>query len=355
MKTNDPLLADEVLAAAPFYERFLNRFPIPYYLTAFLIMIPNFAIHLLLGRYYGVDTLADFSWFLPLMSGVILILVVWATEHLKWFTMQVYPAFGIDPADPEPTAIIMHFLSDKTMLRFGLFFGVMNSGLGLFYGVWYAQPVLFIFLMFQIFLVGFIAGLAISGIVGILRVIRFLTTGTVAHLNLDCPDNCGGMVSIGNALLKFSLVSLMAGILIAFYIYNTPWAHRDWLAVRYFMYAWMGFPHFAAIAVLFIPFRDIHLLLAEKKTQCLLKIRSQLEEIRGKIMLVDEHKGGSSQGRFEILSTKHEILKSMYEDIESVNDWPTNPRARTSYAIIYFSSLVLPVIEIFQIITGLVE
>ena len=170
-----------------FYERFLYRFHLPYYVTAFLIMVPLFIIHLSLGRFYGVNVLQDFSWFLPVMSSMILILVVWATIHLKGFALQLYAAFGLDESNPTPKEIIENFLTDKTMIRFGLAFGALNCSLGLFYGVWYEELVLNISLALQIFLVGFIAGLAISGIVGILRVIRYLTTSSDAHLRMNCP------------------------------------------------------------------------------------------------------------------------------------------------------------------------
>lgn len=343
-----------ILDIKPFYERILKNFPIPYYITAFLVMVPNFFIHQLLGRIFVVNTFGDFSWFLPLMSGVILILVVWATEHLKWFTEQLYPAFGIED-DHTPVEIISYYLSDKTMIKYGLFFGLLNSGLGLFYGIWYEHTLLFISLLYQIFFVGFIAGLAISGIIGILRVIRYLVSKEVSEVNFNCPDNCAGMVNIGNSLLKFSLVSLLAGILIAYYIFNTPWAHRDWLVVMYFMYAWMGFPHIAAISVLFVPFRNIHLILAKKKYSYLDEIKCQLDDVRRKLLSISESDASTHLYTYEVLSAKHDILISIYSDVEKVNDWPTNPKARTSYAIIYFLSLILPMIEIVKIISELMN
>jgi len=344
----------EMLAeTTPFYQRLLRLIPIPNFVSAFLIMTPSFIIHYLIGLSFGVNTLADFSWFLPFMSGAILILLIWATGHLKSFALQLYPAFGIDVGDQKPLEIIRHHLSDKTMLKFGLLFGSLNVSLGSFYGVWYKEIILNISLIYQIFLVGFIAGLAISGIVSILKAIRYLKSSDVTDIHLNCPDNCGGMVRIGNSLLKFSLVSLIAGILIAYYIYNTPWSNQDWTVVRYFMYAWMGFPHVAAITVLFIPFYDIHLMLTEKKNKTMVRLYEQLEQIRQKLLSSSAQDVEPDVGRFDVLSTKHDILRSMYEEVENVNDWPTNPRARTSYAFIYISSLVLPIIEIYQIISGL--
>ena len=264
----------------PFYERAIRILPFPYHISSFLIMIPNFLLHFVLGKLFGVKTLSDFSWFLPIMSAGILILLLWATNHLRQFTINLYPAFKIDKQNNIPRTIVENHVKDVTMLKYGFSFGFANLGLGLFYGFWYEQPVLLISLGYQIFLAGFIAGMAISGIISILKVVNYITDQKKTDMDFDCPDRCGGMTRIGNSLLKFSLVSLIAGIMIAYYIYNSPWSHQNWKAVIYFMYAWMGFPHFAALSVLLIPFLKIHEFMRNTKSQYLTVLKSKINSIR---------------------------------------------------------------------------
>lgn len=332
----------------PFYEELLIKLRIPYILATFLLMIPNFLLHFILGRIYHVDTLKDFSWFLPLMSGAIYALVVWATHHLRQFIENLYCAFGLPDDDHTPHDFANHHLCNRTMLGYGVLFGLANTGLGLFYGVWYTQAALNISLTYQIFLVGFIAGLAISGIVAILKAISYLAHLDTVRLNLQNPDKCGGTDQTGNSLLKFSLVSLLAGIFISFYIYKTPWAHRDWQFVTYVIYAWMGFPHFAALTVLSVPFIHVHNILIRSKYQELATINNQIDSVRAQVLALPEDQAQANKDLLRLLKTRYKMLKNACTEIEAINTWPTNLRASAAYTFIYIASFLLPVFELYQ-------
>lgn len=339
----------------PFYEKFIIRMRIPYVIACLLLMVPNFLLHFLLGRLYHVDTLKDFSWFLPLMSGAIYALVVWATRHLRQFTQNLYCAFGLSADDTTPQDIVANHLGNKTMLGYGIAFGLANTGLGLFYGVWYHEVGLYISLLYQIFLVGFIAGLAISGIVAILKVVRYVSRLRDPRLNILDPDKCGGTVQTGNSLLKFSLVSLLAGILIAYYIYKTPWANRDWQVVTYFMYAWMGFPHFAALMVLSVPFSNVHNILNRAKYLELTRIGNQISHVRAQILALSDSQAQAEAAKLTLLKTQHEMLKNSYSEVEATIIWPTNLRAGVAYSFIYIASFLLPVFELYQKISDIIS
>lgn len=335
----------------PFYEKFVSWMKIPYWITCLLLMVPNFLLHFFLGRHYHVNTLEDFSWFLPLMSGVIYALVVWATRHLRQFTDNLYCAFGLPVDDTSPQDIVTRHLSNRTMLEYGVFFGLANTGLGLFYGIWYSQVGLVISLIYQIFLVGFIAGLAISGIVAILKAVSYLARQRTLRLNLGDPDKCGGTVQTGNSLLKFSLVSLLAGIFISFYIYKTPWAHRDWQFVTYFIYGWMGFPHFAALTVLSVPFSSVHNILLKAKYQELNRIGSQIDALRSQVHAIPVDQ--ANDAHLNLFKARHEMLKNAYTETEAMIIWPTNMRAGVAYSVIYIASFLLPVFELYQKISDI--
>jgi hypothetical protein len=338
----------------PFYEKFLIKLRIPYFLATFLLMIPNFLLHFIMGRVYHVDTLKDFSWFLPLMSGAIYALVVWATHHLRQFTENLYSAFGLPTNDRTLHDIVNRHLRNRTMLEYGVLFGLANTGLGLFYGIWYTQPALYISLIYQIFLVGFIAGLAISGIVAILKAISYLARLHTVRLNLADPDKCGGTAQTGNSLMKFSLGSLLAGSFISFYIYKTPWAHRDWQFVIYAIYAWMGFPHFATLTVLSVPFMHVHNILIRSKYQELARISNQIDSVRAQVLAMPEDQAQADAARLNLLKTRYEMLKNAYTETEATSIWSANLQASAAYTFIYIASSLLPVFEIYKKIRDLI-
>jgi hypothetical protein len=251
--------------------------------------------------------------------------------------------------------ILRKYLSNSMMIRYGFIFGTANTAFGLFYGVWYGPLYLNLSLLFQIFVVGFVCGLAICGIVGVIDLILHVSSGEKKQLDFVNIDNCGGTAIIGNSLLKFAAVSLLAGLMIAFYIYNSPWTNRDWPPVLYSIYLWMGFPHLAAITVLLIPIQKIHGMIRTKKVEREDYFIMQREEIRRKILQIADDRNRPDEKKANVYYTQNMLISEICKEVREVREWPFEKRNVSSFAISYVLSFIVPAIQIWRTLSDLLH
>jgi hypothetical protein len=187
----------------PFYEKFIKRLKVPFYQGCLLFCLPFLALHLGLGILFKVDTLADWSWILSLLMGWTFIMLVWNTQHLRKLTLHL---FHFNESDLElfHTTVIRQLegiLSNRRLMGYGAFFGALNTFFGMAYGIWYSNPYLVASIMLQFFVEGFICGMAVCGIVGVVKLINTFSSQNEVAINYRDPDKCGGVSKIGNALL----------------------------------------------------------------------------------------------------------------------------------------------------------
>ena len=141
-------------------------------------------------------------------------------------------------------------LSDRNFVLAGSFFGTLNCSLGYSFGLPYSNEPAIISVLFGYFFVGFVGGMGVLGIYGVFVAISEFSHILKPSLDFTSPDNCGGTLFIGAALVVFGSVTMIAGVMISIYILKTNWAedHSRWvIALKYF---WIVFPYLERIPVM---------------------------------------------------------------------------------------------------------
>ena len=262
-------LAHQLLTEnTPFYERALSFIKLPYWISCSILGLLLLFFHEALKFWKGITLFQDFSWMLGIMSGYVLFLVVFATQKLRYLVTQFISILDLNSDEfySKYGLKLKRILSDRNLIHYGIAFGLLNISFGLFFGIWYSSWVLYLSLCLQIFVVGFVCGLAIAGISGILQLISTLKAESYFIVHLQDEDQCAGFSKITDLLLIFSGISLSVGILISLYIMSTPWANKENSTVQLTIYLWALFPHVAALSVLMIPVLQIKKILLKLKS-----------------------------------------------------------------------------------------
>lgn len=337
----------------PFYETFINLLKMPYYLSSLLFCLPFLILHIGLGILFKVDTFADRSWMLSLMIGYTLLLVVWNTKKLRKLTLNLFTFNELESEDFHTTIVrlLKALLSKKNLLFYGIFFGFLNTTFGVAYGIWYTNPFLVASIMLQFFVEGFICGMAVCGIVGVVKMINTFSAQDKIAINYRAPDKCGGISIIGNNLLHFSITSLSVGVLISLYIYLSPWTHRTQDLVKFSIYAWMAFPHFAAISVLLIPMLKLHHMLEKlKSSQDLLLLKSCVS-LRSNLDKLLNPSDPKDFQQFSLGVMHYTHLTDMHAKVNSLCTWPFDSRSGFIYIAGFLVSALVPISQLVQLVT----
>ena len=336
----------------PFYEKFINQLKVPFYLGGMLFCLPFLAFHIFLGMLFKVDTLTDWSWILSLLMGYTFILLVWNTQHLRKLTLNLFH-FNESEIERFHTTIIKQLegiLSNKRLLGYGFFFGGINTSFGVIYGIWYVNSYLVASIMLQFFVEGFICGMAVCGIVGVVKLISTFSGQNEIAINYRDPDKCGGISKIGNTLLQFSITTLSVGVLISLYIYLSPWTHRAQPIVKYSIYGWMAFPHFAAISVLLLPMLKLHHMLEKFKTLYDRLISRQCGSIRNELISKLMHSTDPKDFLHYIFAVIHyNQMTDLHSKVNNLCTWPFDSRSGLIYIVSFFVTSLVPITQLIQL------
>lgn len=248
-----------------FYEKIIIKSKLHYFYWSILILGIFLAAHFNLSYSYDISMISDYSWFLCLMTSYIFLLVIFATRRLRYYFIDLYRVFNIDYTSPTYFELLRKALGKKYLLLSGSFFGLLNAVFGHTFGIWYKELLPQIIFILHYFLVGFICGVAIVGIIAVIISINSLVKEKNIILNLFSNDRCFGTSVIGNELLLYSLISLSAGLFISFYIYQSPWNNKNSGIIQFITYFWIAFPHLAAVTVLFFPVYKLHTVIRDYK------------------------------------------------------------------------------------------
>ena len=185
---------------------------------------------------------------------------------------------------------------------------MINTGIGIFLGVdaVYGSWSYFIFL-WGFFLAGFICGMAVLGIITVLKLMHHYAKNK--HLNLDyrAPDTCGGLQFIGNSILKFSIVIILTGVLIASYILFAPWSHEGFLQglVKNF---WILFPFIMAVSITFSPIHDFSKVLIAFKSKKDIELATQIKNLEEE---KNDHNTKEIQEKIESINEQRKLVFKM--------------------------------------------
>ena len=221
-------------------------------------------------------------------------------------------------------------------LAAGLFFGTLNSVMGFLFGLPNAYSVISekIVILGAYFIAGFVCGLAALGIYGVTKCIVIFSKKSNIFFDYTSQDHCGGTQFLGWALMIFSSVTLIVGVLITVYISNTDWGNKDSILVNILYYFWIVFPYLMSIFILLIPAISINKALnsykLDKETQLaksIINILNELEETN-----IDS-------GRKSELYKDYEFQTKMRKELHKMRTWPFNISTNLTYFVTMASSI----------------
>lgn len=312
---------------SPFYERLARYAPVR--------VLGKVTVSALLGLVVSVVHYAiikdqmfdDWSWFLGLLIGTAMLCLYYATYTLNHLIprLQLHMDKSIAEVFTKPLKSI---LSDRNFCIAGFVFGVLNSGLGFLFGPPYSknEQGALVSILAGYFLAGFVCGMAVFGIFGVVRASRDAFAGDKRKFDYAEPDHCGGTKFMGDAFMVFGGVTLIVGVMISVYILQTKWEHNDETWVRFIQAFWIVFPYGASLYVLLGPAGALHRSLNRYKIRQEIVIQDRLLSIRDD--LDDEHLTADAR---KALQQDYEFNMSARQNLHRMRTWPFGIGANLRY------------------------
>lgn len=317
----------------PFYERLSARFSGHIFGRVLISVLLGLAF--LVAQYASVGNMifADWSWFLGLLIGAMMLCLYVATFtlHALLSRMATYSEQGSRACQD----CLKHILSDRNYVVAGAFFGVLNCVLGYSFGLPYTNAPEVLSILFGYFLVGFVGGMGVLGIYGVFVAISAFSQDLKSVIDITSPDNCGGTQFIGEALVVFSSVTLIAGVMISICIVETHWSGTPagWVvALRYF---WLAFPYVMSLIILFAPAVPLHIELRSYKLEQENIFRKRLASIRQSL----EKPQLDGINRKE-LRDDYEFGQGARRELHQMRLWPYGISASSKYIVILIANSI---------------
>jgi hypothetical protein len=293
-------------AFCPFYDKFADRFRISFIGKLVLSILLGFCF---LGlRYISVMNsgdvkkfiFGDWSWFLALLITVVMFCLYYATHVFRNMIPEVLRRIPQDVTEEDIVVPIVNTLTNRGFVICGVIFGVVNCCMGITFGIpgdkWFAASTL----LFGYFLAGFVNGLAVFGIYGVLASIKNFSDKIGSSIDFTSPDRCGDTAFLGTALMVFSSVTLIAGVMISIYILKAPWVSvspdenvefvlkAPWgllnkNLVNVLKAFWITFPYMMAFVVLVVPALEINKILRKYKIRNEGELQKKLVTLQNEI------------------------------------------------------------------------
>lgn len=280
----------------------------------------------------------DLSWMLGLLIFSATFLLYYATAVLFDLIQEVDERI---PAQHRELYMgpLASWLSDSKFIAVGLFFSILNCIVGQLFGVSYANLPSKVTIYWGFAVVGFVSGIAAYGVVG---VIAFSQGFVKAAPSLDYrdPDRCGGTSFFGAALVKFSAINLIMGVLISFYIVYAPWTDRKNPLVHALMWVWIGLPFAVSLAHLLLPGSVIHSFLSRFKKQTQTVLSKQIKATRAQV-----------QTHSNVRTTREDLeyeLK-LQAELYKMNTWPFSIESLVHYVTVLLAETIPACVEGFKL------
>jgi hypothetical protein len=327
-------------AFLPFYERLAIRFPV--HVVGKLLLSVLIGLVFLTAHYMSIrsEVFNDWSWFLGVLISTAMLCLYYATHTLHAIIPEMDTRLR-----PDSNEIYMiplkQTLSDRNFLLAGLFFGLLNCGFGYTFGLPYDKGPAVSTILIGFFLAGFVCGMAVFGIYGVSVAINTFSLKVKRSLDLTSPDRCGGMRFLGEALVVFSSVTLIVGVMISVYILRTDWGvlsadsttDNTWW-ITSLMWFWVAFPYVASLVALIAPALGVNRAMREYKMEGELVFRDQLAELRTR--LEDNNLDTTSRSA---LRQDYEFQSSMRENLHRMRTWPFDLSSNLKYFAVFGANL----------------
>lgn len=229
-------------------------------------------------------------------------------------------------------------LRDEAFLGCGLFFGCVNAVVGLAcFGVPNRWTLWWFTVGFVYLMVGIVCGMAVWGVYCVTSTLRSFARDNVLSVDLSHPDGRGGLQYVGDATVRYALVTFIVGSFISLYILRTPWVE----SVRSLVWFWAAWPHLVALFVLVGPFGELGRLIRHEKT----RHQEQLATDREKTRVVRDGLPAGSQER-KVQEQELSRIDKEWTRVHRVSTFPAGKLWVSQGAIVLVAQIALTVIKL---------
>ena len=307
----------------PFYERLANYLPgyvASRVIASALLGLLFFVPHSLLGQ--PKSDASDWSWFLALLISVAMVCLYYATHTLGALSAEFNSRASSEEVKAYKYAL-GDVLSDWKFIQGGIFFGGLNCAVGLYLGLPSNTPRVTI--LFGYFLAGFVGGMAVRGIYGVTKLLNAFSSKAKSSFDFTSPDGCGGTGFVGEALIVFSSVFLIVGVMVSIYMLRTTWTSPGRPGVNLLRIFWIFFPYLCSLVALTGPAIPIARELKRYKIEEELNLQHRLKETRGGL---DDPKRAADR---KDLREQNDDLQNQRKVLYAMRTWPFGLGANLKY------------------------
>jgi hypothetical protein len=334
MSNSDETKISDRIDFCPFYERFNVRFLGSALSRLCISGLLGFTFLALHYAAIGKKVFSDWSWFLALLISVTMLCLYIATATLR----SILSTIALQhPPDSKLRALAgaTRLLSDRLFILAGSIIGLSNCIVGYSIGLPYTNGAAVITILIGYFVAGFVGGMAVLGILGVcIIVVRF--SEAPGHIfDFTAPDSCGGTLFIGQALVVFSSVTLIAGVMISVYIVETNWTGGDAWLIALLKDFWIVIPYVLSLVVLIVPAIPLHNELMKFKEEREASFKFELAKIRASL----EDRRSDAAQRKE-LRDDYEFKQNVRKDLHRMRTWPFGTGASVTYLVIFAGNAI---------------
>lgn len=313
----------------PFYERYLGQFMCKVFASMCIGLI-------FLGTHYLARRsvlFEDWSWFLCVLICTAMLCLYYATHTLRTLFPEMESRLGNDSNKIYKTKL-KSILSDRNFILAGLIFANLNCTFGFIFGLPYTDAFAADTILIGYIIAGFICGMAVLGIIGVSVSISAFSRDAKRTFDFTSPDGCGGTLFLGEALIIFSSVTLIVGVMISVYITKTNWHYESVWYINPLKYFWMLFPYMMSLIALIGPAIQINSDLRKYKLEQEVMLQSRLTEIRKRL----ENKSLDADERNN-MREDYEMQLSARSDLHGMRTWPFGVSANLKYLAVFVANL----------------
>jgi hypothetical protein len=307
----------------PFYERIAKYLPgyvASRVIASALLGLVFFIPHSLLSP--SRPDASDWSWFLALLISVAMLCLYYATHTLDALSAEFNSRASSDEVKAYKYAL-SDILSDRKFIQSGLFFGGLNCAVGLYLGL--PSNTARATILFGYFLAGFVGGMAVWGIYGVTKLLNAFSSKAKSSFDFTSPDGCGGTGFVGDALIVFSSVFLVVGVMISIYMLRTAWTSPGRPGINLLRGFWIFFPYLCSFVALAGPAIPVARELKRYKIEQELSLQHRLKETRGG--LDDPNRAADRKD----LREQHDDLRDQRKVLYAMRTWPFSLGANLKY------------------------
>lgn len=331
----------------PFYERMAAN-------SSIMQLVAKIQLSLAAGFLFlfprllavGDEIVTDWSWLLGVIISTSLICLYYATHTFR----AMFRSLNFRLPEGEATfPARLSYLRDRQFVLGGFSFAIMGCGVVKFLyrydGAFWNVATLYL----GTFLASFATGMLLVGIFGVLMTLaRYLDGGP--KVDYSNPDGCGGFLFLGAALVKFSGVTLVVGVLIWIFTLKFEWSPQlqspqlDRLLPLVVIWFYVPLPFVLALMILLVPASLANQLLTSHKIEQEIKLALAFNKTQADL------EGTVDGSRREALWREIEYLGKLRAQLHQMRSWPLNATTNISFGILFINNAVAA----FESISGLI-